>query len=147
MNEHSFVKSIHRYLHPDVYKWKIHDTYTGGVPDAMYCGPENLLFVEYKYVKELPKKDTTLLSHSLTPLQSQWLNRINGPSHAALIIGVDNAALILVDSFSTNISKQRFEAHAVSRKDVAQWIYEVTCLGRNPEARISIYEPLSIMTH
>ena len=35
MNEHSFVRSIHNALHPDVYKWKIHDTYTGGVPDAL----------------------------------------------------------------------------------------------------------------
>ena len=105
MNEHSFVKSIHRYLHPDVYKWKIHDTFTGGVPDAMYVGPKSLLFVEYKYVKELPKRDTTLVKHSLTPLQLQWLERINGPSRSALVIGVGNTALILVNDFSAHISK------------------------------------------
>lgn len=129
MNEHSFVKSIHRYIHPDVHKWKIHDTYTGGVPDAMYCGPESLLFVEYKYVKELPKKETTLIKHSLTPLQLQWLERVNKPSIAALVVGVDDSAIILVDDFSSNISKLRFLTHCVSRKNVAKWIYEVTCLG------------------
>lgn len=97
----------------------------------MYCGPASLLFVEYKFVKALPKKDTTFLNHSLTPLQSQWLERINGPSHAALIIGVDNAAIILVDDFGANISKLRVETESMSRKDVAKWIYEVTCRGRH----------------
>ena len=132
MNEHSFVKSIHRYLHPDVYKWKIHDTFTGGVPDAMYCGPKSLLFVEYKYVKELPKRDTTSLPHSLSPLQLQWLERINGPSTAVLIIGVDDTAIIIPSDFANNISKLRVEAEGISRKDVANWIYQVTVLGRNP---------------
>ena len=132
MNEHSFVKSIHRYLHPDVHKWKIHDTFTGGVPDAMYCGSKSLLFVEYKYVKELPKRDTTFLPHSLSPLQAQWLERINGPSTAALIIGVNDTAIIIPSDFSTNISRMRFQEEGVSRKDVAAWIYEVTVLGRNP---------------
>ena len=136
MNEHSFVKSIHRYIHPDVHKWKIHDTYTGGVPDAMYCGPESLLFVEYKYVKELPKKETTLIKHSLTPLQLQWLERVNKPSIAALVVGVDDSAIILVDDFSSNISKLRFLTHCVSRKNVAKWIYEVTCLGKDPYANL-----------
>jgi hypothetical protein len=101
----------------------------------MYCGPENLLFVEYKYVKELPKKDTTLIKHSLTPLQLQWLERVNKPSIAALVVGVDAAAIILVDDFSSNISKLRFLTHCVSRKDVAKWIYEVTCLGEATHAK------------
>ena len=101
----------------------------------MYCGPENLLFVEYKYVKELPKKDTTLIKHSLTPLQLQWLERVNKPSIAALVVGIDGDAIILVDDFSSNISKLRFLTHSVSRKDVAKWIYAVTCLGRDTHAK------------
>jgi len=132
MNEHSFVKSIHRYLHPDVYKWKIHDTFTGGVPDAMYVGPKGLLFVEYKYVKELPKRDTTSLPHSLSPLQAQWLERINGPSTAVLIIGVNDTAIIIPSDFSTNISRMRVKTEGMSRKDVAAFIHSVTVLGRNP---------------
>ena len=98
----------------------------------MYCGSKSLLFVEYKYVKELPKRDTTFLPHSLSPLQAQWLERINGPSTAALIIGVNDTAIIIPSDFSTNISRMRFQEEGVSRKDVAAWIYEVTVLGRNP---------------
>ena len=98
----------------------------------MYCGPKSLLFVEYKYVKELPKRDSTFLTHSLSPLQAQWLERINGPSTAVLIIGVNDTAIIIPSDFANNISKLRVEAEGISRKDVANWIYQVTVLGRNP---------------
>ena len=70
----------------------------------MYCGPSGLLFVEYKYIKLLPKRDDTLIRHSLSELQLQWLERINGPARAALVIGVEDTAIIIPSDFSTNIS-------------------------------------------
>lgn len=127
MNEHSFVRSIHNALHPDVYKWKIHDTYTGGVPDAMYAGPAGLLFVEYKYVKALPKKDTTVIRHSLSALQCAWLDRMKVSTSVALILGVEDRALILTDDFSTNICKSKYVEQNISRQDVAAWIYSTVC--------------------
>tara|TARA_S200000501_G_scaffold100421_1_gene93880 strand:- start:595 stop:990 length:396 start_codon:yes stop_codon:yes gene_type:complete len=122
MNEHSFIRSIHNKLHPDVYKWKIHDTFTGGVPDVMYCGPKQILFVEYKYLKRLPKKDTTLIRHSLTPQQNDWLCRINKPSQAGLIIGCENQCIILTCDFTRNISKLNFIEQNRTRSYVAEWI-------------------------
>lgn len=129
MNEHSFVRSIHNALHPDVYKWKIHDTYTGGVPDAMYAGPAGLLFVEYKYVKALPKKDETVIRHSLSALQCAWLERIKVSTSVALILGVGDTALILTDDFSTNICKSEYVEQNIPRQDVAPWIYSTVCQG------------------
>lgn len=126
MNEHSFIKSIHRHLHPDVHSWKIHDTYTGGVPDAMYTGPKGLLFVEYKYVKSLPKRDTTSIKHSLSALQLQWLERMKVSAKAALIVGVGDTCIILVDDFAANICKTKYIEESISRKDAATFIYEVT---------------------
>ena len=126
MNEHSFIKSIHRYLHPEVHSWKIHDTYTGGVPDAMYSGPKGLLFVEYKYVKSLPKRDTTTIKHSLSALQLQWLERMKVSANAALIVGVGDTCIILVDDFAANICKTKYIEESISRKDAATFIYEVT---------------------
>ena len=133
MNEHSFVRSIHNALHPDVYKWKIHDTYTGGVPDAMYAGPAGTLFVEYKYVKSLPKKDTTVIHHSLSALQCAWLQRMKPATSVALILGVEDTALIIVDDFSANIVKSAYLEQCIPRKQVAQWIYDVTYSGRDDE--------------
>ena len=133
MNEHSFVRSIHNALSPDVYKWKIHDTYTGGVPDAMYAGPAGVLFVEYKYVKSLPKKDTTVIRHSLSALQCAWLDRMKGSTNVALILGVGDTALIIVDDFSTNICKSKYVEQSIPRKQVAEWIYNQTHSGRAHE--------------
>jgi hypothetical protein len=126
MNEHSFIKSIHRYLNPDVHVWKIHDTYTGGVPDAMYSGSSGVLFVEYKYIKTLPKRDSTILKTSLSPLQVQWLNRMKESATAALVIGVNSNAIILNGDFSQKISKLRFLKNAVSRQEVADYICQQT---------------------
>ena len=128
MNEHSFIRSIHRYLHPDIHSWKIHDTYTGGVPDAMYSGPAGILFVEYKYIKTLPKKDTTPLRHSLSALQLQWLERMKMSANAALVIGVEDTCIILVDDFSANICKTRDVEERRSRKSVVDFILSVTHL-------------------
>ena len=133
MNEHSFVRSIHNALHPDVYKWKIHDTYTSGVPDAMYAGPAGVLFVEYKYVKSLPKKDTTVIRHSLSALQCAWLERMKASTSVALILGIEDTALIIVDDFPANISKSRYVEQSIPRKQVAEWIYNQTHSGRADE--------------
>jgi hypothetical protein len=125
LNEHSFIKSIHKHLHPDVYKWKIHDTYTGGVPDAMYSGPGGVLFVEYKYVKAFPKRDTTMIKTSVSLLQLQWLERMNTAAKAALIVGVEDSAVIITSDFVTrcaNIRSQDLLAQPISRKDIAEWV-------------------------
>ena len=129
MNEHSFIKSIHRSLHNSVCKWKIHDTYTGGVPDAFYMGPAGSLWVEYKYIKQLPIRDKTNLKTSLNLLQIEWLNNLYDYNHkACLIIGVENTAIILEDKmWLENISKQFYVENCIPRKEVAQWI-ESICL-------------------
>jgi hypothetical protein len=44
MNEHSFIKSVHRKLPTSMVQWKIQDTFTGGVPGVMYGGPSGILF-------------------------------------------------------------------------------------------------------
>ncbi len=133
MNEHSFVRSIHNALSPDVYKWKIHDTYTGGVPDAMYAGPAGVLFVEYKYVKNLPKRDDTVIRHSLSELQRAWLDTMYQSTPVALILGCEDTALIIVDDFAANICKSKYVEQSIPRRQVAQWIYDVTHSGRANE--------------
>ena len=114
MNEHSFIKTIHKKLAPEVYKWKIHDTYTGGVPDAFYAGPSGILFVEYKYIKKLPVKKSTPVRTSLTKLQALWLNTMekNGVK-VALIIGSPNKNCIKLSDFCRPISKIEFNNNSI----------------------------------
>lgn len=130
MNEHSFIRSIHNYLDPKVYKWKIHDTFTGGVPDAMYCGPAGLLFVEYKYIKQLPKRNTTAIRTSLSAQQLAWLDRISQPAIAALVIGCENSCLLLVNQYNRKLYKTDFLNKKLTRKEIAAWISS-TVLGED----------------
>ena len=89
----------------------------------MYSGPGGVLFVEYKYVKAFPKRDTTTIKTSVSLLQLQWLERMNTAASAALIIGVEATAVIITSEFIigyANIRKQDLLAHPISRKDIAE---------------------------
>lgn len=129
MNEHSFIRSVHRSLHNNVTKWKIHDRYNGGVPDAFYIGPQGSLWAEYKYIKQLPKRDKTNLRLGLSLLQIEWLNLLyEYNQNVCLVVGVENTALILTDKqWEQNISKKHYEDNAIPRKEVSSWI-ESICL-------------------
>jgi hypothetical protein len=127
MNEHSFIRAVHQYLPSEIFRWKIHDTYAGGVPDAYYAGPASALFVEYKYLKSLPKRDSTELRTSLTPQQIHWLNTLHGHNQrVAVVIGAEKSAIVLLDKrWNVYISKSEFLRSAVGFSDVAQWIANV----------------------
>jgi hypothetical protein len=124
MNEHSFIRAVHAHLPPEVFRWKIHDKFAGGVPDAFYAGPASTLFVEYKYVKTLPKRDDTLIRTCLTPQQIHWLNTLHDYNQpVALIVAVGDQALVLLDKrWNTNISKTGFLKEAIQRNRIASWI-------------------------
>ena len=99
MNEHSFVKSVHRKLPVDLYKWKIHDSYTNGVPDAMYAGNKAILFIEYKYVPALPKIKTTPIKINLSKLQLQWLNNFVDMGHnAVVVVGTEDKNVLILQN-------------------------------------------------
>lgn len=132
MNEHSFVKAVHRKLPPEVYKWKIHDTYTGGVPDAMYAGPAGLLFVEYKYLKKLPKKPTTPIKTGLSELQISWLERMLLYNVLVVaIIGSPSGAIVLTKDFRCPLTLSNFDA-TLSVSECADTIVD---LATNNERR------------
>lgn len=123
MNEHGFIKAVHRHLSPEVYRWKIHDTYTGGVPDAFYMGPAGSLFVEYKYVK-LPKRADTTVKFNLSALQTIWLTRaLDYGQLAAVIIGFEKSAVALTNSESfSGMTKRELQDEAVSFQQIAKLI-------------------------
>ena len=128
MNEHSFVKSVHRKLPVDLYKWKTHDSYTNGVPDAMYAGNKAILFIEYKYVPALPKIKTTPIKINLSKLQLQWLNNFVDMGHnAGVVVGTvgNNIFILLVILWNTPISIEIFLKKAVKPSDLSNFILNV----------------------
>jgi len=125
LNEHSFVKSVHRKLPRSIYRWKIHDSFTGGVPDAMYAGPSGMLFVEYKYLKNLPKKDTTVITTGLSPLQLNWLNQMMDYGHRCVVaIGSSRGIFVISDAntLNENISNAKFQSLLISLDEFIEYI-------------------------
>lgn len=114
MNEHKAIDRIHdkmrkndRIDRSNIRVWKVRDDYTAGVLDCMYlnkigsvCSP---LYIEYKYLKALPKRDTTMVIpkwHSGE--QEQWSNELYDSGQTTLIIiafgeGFTAGAIILYD--------------------------------------------------
>lgn len=154
MNEHSFIRAVHARLPPEVFRWKIHDTFAGGVPDAFYAGPASTLFVEYKYVKALPKRDTSPIRTSLTTQQIHWLNRLHDFNQpVAVVVGCEDQATVLLDkTWNSEILRKDFLQQGVAIPEVARWI-ESTCskglrLGNGKAVRTDCgYELASNLEH
>jgi len=134
MNEHGFVRSVHKKLPTDLYKWKIHDSYTNGVPDAMYAGEKAILFVEYKYVPKLPAKNKTPIKINLSGLQLQWLNNFIDLGHnVAVIVGTEdkNALILRKKEWNTKIVKEDFLKNSIKINEIPNYILGVCTNQQN----------------
>ena len=126
MNEHAFIRSIHKKIPKKVTIWKINDVYQGGVPDAMYLGKQ-ALWVEYKYIKALPKRESTIIRHSLTEQQTLWLNKLNSAgTQAVLVLGSPSKCYIIPSNFDQPISVKTYKKHCVSINTYVDWLVNST---------------------
>ena len=116
MQERHFINKVHKKLPPSIYKWKINDAYHGGVPDCFYSGNAGLCFVEYKYKKELPKRDGTSINFNLTPQQCAWLSgRKDEGVPCFVALGIGNLVLVTQDFDNVNnITKSQFMREAMN---------------------------------
>ena len=137
MNETGYIKSVHRQLSSDVYRWKINDRFTNGVPDAWYCGHSGSIWVEYKYV-DLPARDDTLVKALLSKNQLQWLrDRYAQNENVAVVVGSPEGALWAMHKHNVElvydgVRKDDFLKNARTPKEIAREI-ERECLHQDPE--------------
>jgi hypothetical protein len=127
VNEHSFIRAIHKKLPADLYRWKIHDSYTGGVPDTLYAGPSGILFIEYKWLKSLPKKPTTPIKIGLSPLQIIWLNKFHSfGQKVAVVVGYPDGVLLFEgNSWTKDINIANIQNYVVTDKLLVSYILSV----------------------
>lgn len=143
MNEHSFVKSVNTALAKQygdsVMRWKINDDYAGGVPDAWYRGHAGSLFIEYKYVKSLPKRDTTVIKPNLSGLQKVWLQRAErlGQKTAVVVGSPDGHYIFEGLSWQDGVDKTSYLTKSKKTKDIASWINKSVSIsaGENTYAK------------
>ena len=129
VNEHSFIKSFHKKLDPSIKIWKIYDPYQGGVPDALLFGSAGqMLFVEYKYVKTLPKRNTTIVKPALSAQQSEWLKDKTARGIDVLVVlGTHDGVVIFQTPKQWDNGVVRSEADVLTSKEAASTI--ATLLG------------------
>ena len=126
MNEHAYIRSVTRHLPKDMYKWKINDNYAGGVPDMFIEKPDKDLWIEWKYIKPFPKRDTTLidLRKSVTGQQERWLKRryaVRKDSH--LIVGCEHGGVVFRgDAWVSPLPRKVFLGLCLTPKEVAKTI-------------------------
>lgn len=134
MNEHGYIRSVHRHLPADLHKWKVHDNYAGGVPDCWYAGPTGNIWVEYKWIKALPKRDSTLIKPNLSAQQLAWLIKMSGHSiSCACIIGCPEGGILLTekDQWLQGYGRQELPA-LISAREVANWLTSI-CMEKEPD--------------
>ena len=111
---------------PFLKKWKINDPYTGGKPDAYYCGPANDLWIEYKFIPALPKRPTTNINIGLSALQIDWLRCLTGFKRPVwVVVGAPKQAVILtIDEALDGITQAQFIRRALTFRELGSKIKE-----------------------
>lgn len=127
MTEHHYIRSIHDRIKrtaPAIYIWKINDPYQGGVADAYYSWDSDM-WIEYKFLKSLPKRESTVINLGLSQLQQTWLRNRHGEGRkVCVIVGTPAGSLILpgldwareinsADFLNSSVDKSEVVAHIV----------------------------------
>jgi len=136
VDERQLINRVHRVLSSKIYRWKINDSYHGGVPDTYYSGHSGLCFVEYKYKPKPPKKDTSLMGFKLSDQQELWLTKqhhYNVPVY--VLAGCEENFWLTQDFKKVNAcTKERFNRESFPLVDFVLFI-EQHCLGRKNDAK------------
>tara|TARA_B110000116_G_scaffold45548_1_gene37797 strand:- start:6107 stop:6538 length:432 start_codon:yes stop_codon:yes gene_type:complete len=129
MNEHTFTAAFRKKLPADIYWWKINDNFAGGVPDAFLEGTNRDLWIEFKYIKALPKRPDTLIDLTnqkyLSKLQQKWLKRREAKRGDTLVcVGCpQGVALFWENSWDTPMPAKAF--HAMCHPNIENSIIDI----------------------
>lgn len=104
MNEHGYSRSLKtRFKKAGLFSWKINDSYAGGVTDFFLEGDQADAWVEVKYIKQLPKRDTTIIDLMnprtyLSILQQAWLRRrYTKRKDAYVLVGCPEGSILFTE--------------------------------------------------
>ena len=127
--ETTYRLSVEKHLPRHLHREKMANPYRGGTADSWYSGPKKDLWVEYKYLRTIPQRRSTI-EVGLTAMQSRWLTmrRAEGRS-VAVVLGTPGGGIVITDgSWETPIP---IRSQLFDRKQIAAWIEGVTCSGHD----------------
>jgi len=135
MDEHGFIRSVHRHLpKKGITVWKINDNFRGGVPDAYYSGPKGDIWIEYKYLRQVPKRAGTLIVPSLRPQQIKWLEKEHSFGRQVYcIVGCKSGGHVFeYPDWVNGIPTEFFNKSIRKQKQLAAWICSLTTNEKPP---------------
>lgn len=128
--ETQFANAVRAMLADDIYHMKNNNSYVSGVPDLWFSGNRGDLWVEMKFVPQLPKTVPLRPYDLLSKLQEKWLReRYEEGRNVAVIIGCKRAGrlegIVLTSlKWEEDIPPQNIDALIVSKSELARWIEE-----------------------
>lgn len=130
MRESTFTSKVKDLLPPEVYALKLSLPYTAGVPDAWYSGCGGDLWVEYKYLKRIPREVDLIGGKDpiITRLQQAWLAKRFGENRqVGVIVGCEGGGVVYPDlDWQELLPKAEFESRIWPRSQLAAWIVRRT---------------------
>lgn len=134
MNEHGYIRAVHQRLPPEVYRWKICDSFNNEVVDVMYhLEGLRTLWIEYKYIKALPKRPTTIIRPKLSVKQKFWLDsRSEAGLPCVAVVGSPAGGAIYTSSeWRDGIAASEFQRRVLDYESLCSWIYAALRKGWN----------------
>lgn len=129
--ETNFCNAVHKLLPKEVYREKMHNLYRGGTADMWYSGSADDLWVEYKYIKDPPKKAAMVIRKELSPLQILWLKgRYKEGRNVVVILGTPIGSWVFENLSweSAEVTTEMLKTHGLSKQAVADYISKRTLL-------------------
>jgi hypothetical protein len=123
--ENQFAASVHKYLPRDLYKLKMNNPYTSGVADWWFSGRRADLWIEYKYISEIPKRNTTMIIPALSELQRKWVTERRAEGrNVMVIVGCPEGGVVFEtpNRWNEGIDAGCFRGWAEERRSLADFI-------------------------
>ena len=131
--ENQYISAVHKGLPSKevLYREKMHNPFSSGTADWWYSGDLADLWVEYKFLAALPKRDNTSILAELSPLQKDWLEgRHREGRNVAVVIGSPEGAVVLrFPDWLKPTPRFIFIRDALTKRQIAEWI-QLETLGR-----------------
>jgi len=117
MNESTTTQYYHKKLRAKgIYCLKLCLTHNSGVPDSWIVGDTGSMWIEFKYIKALPKRANTIVPDGLSALQRKWIEeRIEQGVRVAVIICTPEGDVIRYGTEKA-LTTAKFKQRMVPRK-------------------------------
>lgn len=127
--ETNFRRKIERGLPREIHREKMANPYRGGTADSWYSARRSDLWVEYKFLPQIPQRGSITAERlGLSRLQQKWLSgRYAEGRNVVVIVGVPTGGVILRDAaWETEIPAKEFSSRIVPAEAISAWIAQTT---------------------